>query len=1208
LASNYPAYPPGFPPIRPNPGQPLSAVPRPAPQVPEADTRPELEQLLDDHDFLAIPEPEARTIFRAVAERDQDFASALPHEQVAFEDFAVKAGRAQRRAALAQQNAPLAESLYEPGIAQDVIQPMQQAAVARHEAVAASPLAQPFKEQWVDPTVERVKQGAAMAAPFLSFNTPSFSQGPAEPPMEAVKQAGMAALGGLTAASAPGVPFEQAAGQAGALAGFTEEGALPSIRALGGIAGGTVGAGAMAPGPLRTAVSELVGIGDIGVGQQAATARIGGKFTDEPLDATFGRFAMEKEQAAAAAAAEVRMAQRAAQRAEADALASAQRSQSAAGGVMQTPQGPVGMPPQAPADAAGVLVRGPEQIPLQPKQAVPESAPPLEGEYIQPVKGFPEPEKGFPAQVTSEAIPDRPLLPSGAQATARGGDIVLPPAGVREGMSGRPGWLDQAIEEARTEIVASRERIKGQRGSAPDVVEGAKNTARLATIGAGVLWDLGAAGGQNFGRFKKAMLEAYPELAPKDWHGLYAKSRTALAAARFRMTASEFEALYGQGEKIGGPEWYREAMDEAAKIIDALPQATEIDNRKLQAMLHSGFSPQQSVKQATIQALDATEDLITGQRIGTTYESRAGMSDVSGEGVVPNLPREAARGEFPSRPPKVQPFSDTLEAGLKGRLGTAKEGGPPAVIDRHSGAMLFGEEAEKTGFRRTASQMKTAQSAIEAMARRKGLGTDQLQAGTWVPYVEARTGAKDSYQPWSKTFREQFEARGGMDRIKKLDAQPGVFDEMVKRIEDPEQGAFSYDFVEGRFIEVGKDDKYIVSMYPERSVYLPEGARITRDTLRKYANANRDLLDRDVVRTSIDGRMSDAPIPRHVVGAWKGSDGRYYLDINAASDSREAAEAVGRAYDQEGIFGSLKGEFVSTGGTGAGLDAPVARTPLTKRARELKELETGALRTEDFTEIREGRVRDWISKLGKQATKAQKRFEARLAETPLKNRRGSGSVYTDEDLRDLSIIGAYKLAEAGDDAAKWAKAMTDEYPQLAPDTLDKILKGARTYEQQLEEKHLGTLKSRPAPKPAPRAIPSARGRDREAMDVPERLATKSLDENVSRSLAKRWKDSGHTWDKDTHPQISDQIAADLAEGTVDIGDWAATLREEGISLEDFGRNVFKGTYSEAGRKLNQLAKITRDLDKLMTDDEVLGRAVRNLDDLDAELRKIDGIC
>ncbi len=1405
LGSNYPAYPPGFPPSRPNPGQPLSAVPRPAPQVPEADPRPELEQLLDDHDFLAIPEPEARTIFRAVAERDQDFASALPHEQVAFEDFAVKAGRAQRRAALAQQNAPLAEALYEPGIVESVAKPaaqnlergldellsgpgttqagniMDRAVNKGAQLVMQGPEAlvtggKPIATPRIDTSgstvdavkrfpgqmVERFEQGLDMAqrgsADARQLVTDRFAGRPMAPEDVAAAARGMgaSAFGGAMMVGAPTAPVgELAAGQA--QAGGMGPVASMAYQGLAEMGAGAAVAGALPPGTAaQQFVAETLGIGNIGTGQRAATARIGGKFTDEPLDATFGRFAAEKDQAQAMAEAEAAYAARqgAQDQARAEAIiaqkgalaqadarfaeqvqaqaaqkAAAVRSQALAtqppptegvytppqqrpvapsaqitpdGGVWQGPEGPVGLP-RAPIDAelapppappsrqlaapasGGVMQRpdGPVDLPqtVDPKAATEDFIRSQGGDPRQIEKVVPD--DAFMERVarTFDRLQSQPDNPRVRRAyTAFEADVrkqyefLTQKLGVRveftptDPYKNSKEMFDDVAQNNRLRVFATSDEAAhpllsaeannqfravhdyfghyrqmhqfGSTGEYNATLEHAgifSKEARPAlfseTLGQNAWTNYGPqskrAGvaksikDQPFAEQKAIVLprdiieEVMSKRTPRERakaledlgrRGLDQVTKDAMKSGN-DLGSAVFQSINGvkhMSEIAAGKAWAgvidfdeyaRQMMDEYGDVLRQAFKSTDEITAHLKKTWDSGnellraMSARAMAETGRVETLD---EAVGAYRASTPFEQTwyDRMSDLlkdhipeedvdpfakflgatsPGADPVTNLSQalkaygQWKRGEpFAGlgRPSNARSASNLLDPTIPdppkigGYSRSIAEGGTgPGAMDRHmAGPTGFGFKYHvnpKTGKAEGVNISVREYRALESMNREVGRKVGKLdrpadvQAGRWATYRKAWEGSNDATADIAQAFESQV-----WDRAPKE-----LFEGVKSPLTTTEWAVVSYQ------------------------------NPANKPTIR----LSRAALEREAAALGWQGK----PIP--VSGFFEGKPERSILfpgmkQAQATTLGQRAGQAS--ALTNKGIIGSDGKMIAPTTGYihGEAAEAAEAFTRIDK-SREPR----------SFSVI--------LGKLKTKADKASERFNARLAETPIKNRRGSGSVLTDEDLRDLSIIGAYKLTEAGDDAVKWAKAMTDQYPELAPDALDKILKGSRTYVQSLEEKHATTiLQSRAAPKPPPRAIPSARGRDREVMDVPEKLATKSLDESVSNALAKKWKAAGRTWDKETHEQISDQIAADIADGTVDINEWAGVLREEGISLEEFGRKVFKGTYSEAGRKLNQLARISRRLDDLMTDDEVLTRALKNLDQADIDLRKLDELC
>jgi hypothetical protein len=102
------------------------------------------------------------------------------------------------------------------------------------------------------------------------------------------------------------------------------------------------------------------------------------------------------------------------------------------------------------------------------------------------------------------------------------------------------------------------------------------------------------------------------------------------------------------------------------------------------------------------------------------------------------------------------------------------------------------------------------------------------------------------------------------------------------------------------FGEIRGQNLYAVSIYPERSVFLPiEG--LTPSLVEDFIRANRDLL-------------SD---PRNCVGIWYvREEGTLYLDVSTTLPSLETAVRLGQEYNQIGIYDFQNGRVIDTGGTG----------------------------------------------------------------------------------------------------------------------------------------------------------------------------------------------------------------------------------------------------------------------------------------------------
>jgi hypothetical protein len=1307
-------------------GQSSTAATPPPPR------RSPLDELFDDPDYAAADVEERRAVLRHVAQADPDYAQATQEEQRAFEEFAVTQIPLRKRSADVQRNAPLAAELYQPNVLKEGA-----AAVDAVVKPAMEPVVAPFREQWYEPMKERATQGVEMLKQGLGPDPGPQIAPDVLPPF--ANRALKTGLGALTAASAVAVPFENAAGQLGQLAGFTEEGSLPAIRGLGGLAGGAAISGALPGGVMRRIAEETIGIGQIeGPGADIAKAMDAARPGFEPLDATMQRVsAMES-----AERARDMMAARAAAR---------QNRQAA--GVVVRPEGDIVLPPQgAPPSAAGVLRREAGDVPLGPRG----EELPVEGDvYIGP-QHAPQ-ATARPAPIDSEALPPRPAgieLPETARLAA-------------EATHRRPAWLQRATERASADLAAEMRAAMSEAGAGVDPIRAARVAKQIAILGTGVVWDIGIKGVDSADAFRAAMLERFPDLEAvgvPDWEKIFNETRRLLDTTSPSITPEARSANYERGRAAGDDEWYDAYMSEFVEETRKMPRLVNEEDvpgaspETVQAYLHSARSPQTDVADAVEQQLDATFSGIVGQRVG---------------GMVPGATEDALRTSFRNRPPKVDPFARTIAASAReavgeapGRAGMADltedelravaalpeslqrdARAVPPVIDRHMLGEAFGPErfADKKA---SADELAVATGLVKETARKAGYAPGaapykRAQAAIWGGYLRNKGGLETSAQPYAKTALDAIRRRGGAERFQKIAAERGVFDDMVEILNDPERGAFSYSIPEQRFLEPG-EDLLLVSPYPERRLVLEGGERLTRSRLREYANANRDLLDRiEIPRTPDRPAM---PLPPHFIGAWKNAEGKTFLDVSLGvpNASREQAEALGKIYDQQAVWDMKTMSEIPTGGTGEGLGSIPAREPdILKRAKDIGR----GFTAEDLTEAAAGRERDFARKSARVAARAEKRMakaaaqrarEAARAEkravraakhavtttksqalvprrvlTPetledmdwarlnrLRERavarreaetikmlddeiarrrtgnqrlreeigesyfadeaddfsdideylppppkrtladkaadarerlfkkhlapgraslRGSGSIYDTEDMRDLAVIGAYELLEAGQNVNAWRQAMLKQYPDLAP-KLDDVLQGSKSYLGRIGAKQVAQLErsARPGAAASPAAsIPPAKGMrpspdvERVPIPVPTKLATKSLNEDVMRTIANRWQEQGGVWDeaaKKQYNQVSDKIAADIADGVVDLRDLADTLRDSGVSLEDFGRYVFKGSASEAGHKLNTLARVSRELDRLATDDEVLERALKDLDGVDDMLRDMDGIC
>ena len=93
---------------------------------------------------------------------------------------------------------------------------------------------------------------------------------------------------------------------------------------------------------------------------------------------------------------------------------------------------------------------------------------------------------------------------------------------------------------------------------------------------------------------------------------------------------------------------------------------------------------------------------------------------------------------------------------------------------------------------------------------------------------------------------------------------------------------------------------YAVSPYPRRSRKLASEVP-SAAILKRFIEENFDLL-------------AD---PRHCVGTWFSPEsGVTYLDVSIVVEDRQEAIAMGRRYNQEGIYDLAAGQEIPTGGTG----------------------------------------------------------------------------------------------------------------------------------------------------------------------------------------------------------------------------------------------------------------------------------------------------
>jgi hypothetical protein len=126
---------------------------------------------------------------------------------------------------------------------------------------------------------------------------------------------------------------------------------------------------------------------------------------------------------------------------------------------------------------------------------------------------------------------------------------------------------------------------------------------------------------------------------------------------------------------------------------------------------------------------------------------------------------------------------------------------------------------------------------------------------------------------------------------------------LIERLHEEDGGAtFSL-----YFGNVAGQELFAVSLYPERSVQV-RGRFISARRLLAFLAQNQDLL-------------SD---PRNAIGTWYNEDDdTTYLDVTATVPDRVEAIALGKQYNQIGVYDLQRGEDIVTGGTGEPLlDAP----------------------------------------------------------------------------------------------------------------------------------------------------------------------------------------------------------------------------------------------------------------------------------------------
>lgn len=143
-----------------------------------------------------------------------------------------------------------------------------------------------------------------------------------------------------------------------------------------------------------------------------------------------------------------------------------------------------------------------------------------------------------------------------------------------------------------------------------------------------------------------------------------------------------------------------------------------------------------------------------------------------------------------------------------------------------------------------------------------------------------------------------------------------------------EKGGTTFNVASGKSLSQ-KDPLYVVSIYPDRSVILGPGQKLTPEQVASFIKANQDLL-------------SDK---NNSVGTWKDPEsGKVYLDVSWTTPNRALAEYGGWKYNQKAIWDVRKGAEINTGGTGESIEnlpPAVERLSLLQREYSLQNPQIG---------------------------------------------------------------------------------------------------------------------------------------------------------------------------------------------------------------------------------------------------------------------------
>jgi predicted N-acetyltransferase YhbS len=221
----------------------------------------------------------------------------------------------------------------------------------------------------------------------------------------------------------------------------------------------------------------------------------------------------------------------------------------------------------------------------------------------------------------------------------------------------------------------------------------------------------------------------------------------------------------------------------------------------------------------------------------------------------------------------------------------------------------------KPGFTATAAQAPQQQPQGKTIANPFGQPTGK---GLSNP---ARRRAGNNPQAGFATPAAMLDlASGGVSLIAKkirdvISKPENVAGKMAKSLE--ENGGFTYNLAKGD--QFGKD-AFAVSAFPERAeVYDKQPGK---KVIAQYIDKNKDILGSE---------HGD----RVHVGGWKGSDGKWYLDLSTTTPDLASARKLAATADQKAIFDLKHGKEIDTGGTGAPRENSVPADQLLARLKDV---------------------------------------------------------------------------------------------------------------------------------------------------------------------------------------------------------------------------------------------------------------------------------